>query len=56
MMDDARRDMAASSERLGMTLTGQLKTAKAKADRQEEEMEAKFSTKKDETAAFSFHD
>ena len=42
MMDDARRDMAASSERLGMTLSGQLKTAKAKADRQEAEMEAKF--------------
>lgn len=42
MMDDARRDMAASSERLGMTLNGQLKTAKAKADRQEAEMEAKF--------------
>lgn len=42
MMDDARRDMAASSERLGMTLSGQLKTAKTKADRQEAEMEAKF--------------
>jgi len=42
MMDEARRDMAESSRRLGMTLDGQLKTAKAKADRQEAEMEQKF--------------
>ena len=42
MMDEARRDMAESSRRLGMTLDGQLKTAAAKADRQEAEMEQKF--------------
>ncbi len=42
MMDEARRDMAESSRRLGMTLEGQLKTAKAKADKQEAEMERKF--------------
>lgn len=42
MMDEARRDMAESSRRLGMTLEGQLKTAKAKADKQEAEMEKKF--------------
>lgn len=42
MMDEARRDMAESSRRLGMTLDGQLKTAKAKADKQEAEMEQKF--------------
>ena len=42
MMDEARRDMAESSRRLGMTLEGQLKTAKVKADKQEAEMESKF--------------
>lgn len=42
MMDEARRDMAESSRRLGMTLDGQLKAAKAKADKQEEEMEEQF--------------
>lgn len=42
MMDEARRDMAESSRRLGMTLEGQLKIARAKADRQEAEMEAEF--------------
>lgn len=42
MMDEARRDMAESSRRLGMTLEGQLKTAKAKVDKQEAEMEKKF--------------
>ena len=42
MMDEARRDMAESSRRLGMTLDGQLKAAKAKADKEEAEMEAVF--------------
>lgn len=42
LMDEARRDMAESSRRLGMTIDGQLKAAKAKADKQEEEMEQKF--------------
>ena len=42
MMDEARRDMAESSRRLGMTLDGQLKAAKAKADKEEAEMEATF--------------
>lgn len=42
MMNEARRDMAASSERLGMTVSGQLKAAKAKVDLEEAEMEAKF--------------
>lgn len=42
MMDEARRDMAESSRRLGMTLDGQLKAAKAKADKEEAEMEAAF--------------
>lgn len=42
MMDEARRDMAESSRRLGMTLDGQLKTAKAKADKEEAEMEKVF--------------
>lgn len=42
MMDEARRDMAESSRRLGMTIEGQLKSAKAKADKEESDMEAKF--------------
>lgn len=42
MMDEARRDMAESSRRLGMTLDGQLKTAKAKADKEEADMEKVF--------------
>lgn len=42
MMDEARRDMAESSRRLGMTVDGQLRAAKAKADKEEADMEAQF--------------
>lgn len=42
MMNEARRDMAESSRRLGMTTEGQLKTAKAKADKQEAVLQQKF--------------
>lgn len=42
MMDDAQRCMQEASRRLGMTVDGQLKTAKAKADKQEAEMEQVF--------------
>ena len=42
MMDEARRDMAESSRRLGMTMDGQLKAAAAKAQSQEEDLCAVF--------------
>lgn len=42
MMDEARRDIAESSRRLGMTLDGQLKTAKAKANREEDNLKKIF--------------
>lgn len=42
MLDETRRDMAESSRRLGMTLDGQLKTAKAKTDQLEADMRASF--------------
>lgn len=42
MMDEARRDMAESSRRLGMTLDGQLKAAKAKVNKEEEDLKMVF--------------
>lgn len=42
MMDEAQRSMQEASRRLGMTVDGQLKTAKAKADKQEAEVEQIF--------------
>lgn len=42
MMDEARRDMAESSRRLGMTLDGQLKAAHVKASKEEEELKRVF--------------
>lgn len=42
MMDEARRDMAESSRRLGMTLDGQLKAAHAKATQEEEDLKKVF--------------
>lgn len=42
MMDEARRDMAESSRRLGMTMDGQLKVAHAKATQEEEELRKVF--------------
>ena len=42
MMDEAQRSMGASASRLGMTIDGMLKAAKAKADREEAEMEQMF--------------
>ncbi len=42
MMDRARRDMAESSRRLGMTFDGMLKAAAVKADKQEAELEERF--------------
>lgn len=42
MMDDAQRCMGEAARRLGMTVDGQLKTAKAKADKEEAEMEKVF--------------
>ena len=41
-MDEAQRTMGEAARRLGMTVDGQLKTAKAKADKQEAEMEQVF--------------
>ena len=42
MMDEAQRCMGEAARRLGMTVDGQLKTAKAKADKEEAEMEKVF--------------
>ena len=42
MMDDARRTMVAAERCLGMTIDGQLSAAKAKADKEEADMEAQF--------------
>ena len=42
MMDEARRDMAESSRRLGMTLDGQLKAAHAKVSQEEEDLKKVF--------------
>jgi P27 family predicted phage terminase small subunit len=42
MMDEARRDMAESSRRLGMTLDGQLKAAQVKVSKEEEELKKVF--------------
>lgn len=42
MMDESRRDMAESSRRLGMTLDGQLKAAKAKANKEEDDLKKVF--------------
>ncbi len=42
MMDEARRDMAESSRRLGMTMDGQLKAAHAKANQEEEDLRKVF--------------
>lgn len=42
MMDEARRDMAESSRRLGMTLDGQLKAAKTKANKEEDDLKMVF--------------
>lgn len=42
LMDRARRDMAESARRLGMTLDGMLKAAAAKAKEQEEDLEERF--------------
>ena len=42
MMDEARRDMAESSRRLGMTLDWQLKAAHVKASKEEEELKRVF--------------
>ena len=42
MMDEARRDMAESSRRLGMTMDGQLKAAHVKADQEETELKKVF--------------
>lgn len=42
MMDEAQRSMGASASRLGMTVDGMLRSAKAKADKQEAEMEQVF--------------
>lgn len=42
MMDEAQRCMGEAARRLGMTVDGQLKTAKAKADKEEADMEKVF--------------
>ena len=42
MMDEARRDMAESSMRLGTTLDGQLKAAHAKVSQEEEDLKKVF--------------
>ena len=42
LMNETRRDMAESSRRLGMTVEGQLRTAKAKAGRLEADMVDRF--------------
>lgn len=42
MMDEARRDMAESSRRLGMTLDGQLKAARVKANKEDEDLKKVF--------------
>ena len=42
MMDEARRYMAESSRRLGMTLDGQLKAAHAKVSQEEEDLKKVF--------------
>ena len=42
MMDEARRDMAESSRRLGMTLDGQLKAARVKANKEDEDLKRVF--------------
>ena len=42
MTDEAQRCMGEAARRLGMTVDGQLKTAKAKADKEEADMEKVF--------------
>lgn len=42
LMDESQRAMGESARRLGMTLDGMLKAAKAKADKEEAEMEQVF--------------